>query len=102
MPAGRPGHFDANTLRASHKVMYSNHEAGPTAAADPRGRFDQSRGGAVARGQRHHAVVVARRRLRRPGKPVDSGNVYKHPFKRARTTGTYSPRPPSGPMPIVR
>ena len=21
--------------------------------------------------------------------PVDSGNVYKHPFKRARTTGTY-------------
>jgi len=22
--------------------------------------------------------------------PVDSGNVYKHPFKRARTTGTYT------------
>src|ERR1700756_2971731 len=21
--------------------------------------------------------------------PVDSGNVYKHPYKRARTTGTY-------------
>ena len=21
--------------------------------------------------------------------PVDSGNVYEHPFKRARTTGTY-------------
>ena len=21
--------------------------------------------------------------------PVDSGNVYKHPFRRARTTGTY-------------
>src|SRR5947209_11018649 len=34
--------------------------------------------------------------LSRPGvgygvveSPVDSGNVYKHPFKRARTTGTY-------------
>ena len=70
--------------------MYSNHEAGPTAAADPRRRSAQSCGGLLAPA----ANVIMQ--LSSPGvgygvleSPVDSGNVYKHPFKRARTTGTY-------------
>ena len=42
-----------------------------------------------AGGKRDHAAGPSRRRLRRPRSPVDSGNVYKHPIKRARTTGTY-------------
>ena len=78
----------ANTPAASHKWSTRFHEAstvGPTRVADlinPASMLLPA------------ANVIMQ--LSAPGvgygvleSPVDSGNVYKHPFKRARTTGTY-------------
>ncbi|MCW2686486.1 MAG: hypothetical protein JWR37_1376 [Mycobacterium sp.] len=91
MPATRERVLGATTPAASHKVVYSHYGAGSIVNRRPTRVVELLNPAAILLPA---ANVIMQ--LSSPGvgygvleSPVDSGNVYKHPFKRARTTGTY-------------